>query len=95
MTKLIARRHDVVRFELHMSEKLGAVQGHSYYFTYHCPNPGHPAFDEWSYLDWVRWIDRRGHWIHKGDYYAQPEPTVSSDSAGEGRHAHPSRDVRS
>ena len=94
MTKLIARRHDVVRFDLTYSEKAAAVRGESEYFSYFCNNPG-VYCQEWSVSDWVRWIDRRGHWIHKGDYYAQPEPTVSSDSTGDGRHAHPTGDVRS
>ena len=94
MTRLIARRHDVVRFDLTYAEKLSAVRRESQHFTYVCPNPG-ACHVGWSESDWVTWINRRGHWIHKGDYYAQPETTVPSDSRGAGGHAHQTGDVRS
>ena len=87
MTKLIARRHDVVQFDLTYAEKVSALRGDSPNFTYFCSNPG-VYHGEWSESDWVTWINRRGHWVHKGDYYAQQETAVPTDPSGAGGHAH-------
>jgi len=94
MTRLIARRHDVVQFDLTYAEKLSALRGESQQFSYFCNNPG-VCHVEWSESDWVTWINRRGHWIHKGDYYAQQQTALPPHTRGEGGHAHPTGDARS
>jgi hypothetical protein len=94
MTKRLFRKHDIVQFDLTYAEKLSALRGESQHFTYFCNNPG-VCHVEWSESDWVTWINRRGHWIHKGDYYAQQQTTVHTDPSREGSHVNHPRDARS